>query len=113
MNIADLINDIERLLDSNDGLALSTQAGKLAIELERLLETKADAKHAKNVSYAKEYDKARQTMSMGDAKVYADARKNIEFEKIEALESGIKAVLSTVKSKLDWLKLEHQSGRFD
>ena len=111
--IRKLVDEIESLLDTNDGHALSTQASKLAIHLERILEGKADAKRRKNVSYANEYQLARQTLGVGDAKIIADSKKSTEFEHIESLESGIKAILSTIKSKLDWLKLESQSGRFE
>ena len=111
-NISRLVATIEELLDSNDGHGLSTQAGKLAIQLEHLLEGKADAKRRKNVSYASEYEKARLTMSQGDAKIHADAKKSTHYEKIEALESGIKSILSTVKDKLHWLELESLNKNF-
>ena len=110
--ITRLVGTIETLLDSNDGHALSTQAGKLAICLERLLENKADAKRRKNVSYASEYETARQTLSQGDAKIKADAKKSTEYDHIEAIESGVKSVLSTVKDKLHWLELENLNKGF-
>lgn len=110
--ITRLVSEIESLLSSADGHALSTQAGKLAIHLERLLENKADAKRRKNVSYASEYTKARLTESQGDAKITADAKKSTEYDQIEAIESGIKSILSTVKDKLHWLELENLNKKF-
>lgn len=104
--IQKLVRNIDQLLDMNDGHKLSTQAGKLAIQLEQLLERKAQAKRDKNATYAAEYALQRKTMSQGDAKIYADANKSVDYDNIEALESGIKSVLSTVKDKLHWLELE-------
>lgn len=110
--ITKLVDNINQLLDSNDGYALSTQAAKLAIQLEHLLEGKADAKRLKNTSYAREYEKIRQTESQGDAKIYADAKKDMTYVQIESIESGIKSILSTVKDKLHWLELENLNKKF-
>lgn len=107
-----LVQSINELLESADGHALSTQAAKLAIQLEMLLESKAEAKRAKNISYAKAYEEARQTLSQGDAKISADAKKSTLYDQIEAVESGVKSVLSTVKDKLHWLELENMNKGF-
>lgn len=104
-----LVESIDGLLEANDGHALSNQAAKLAIVLEQILEHKADAKRLKQSTYANEYEKHRQTESQGDAKIYADAKKDVTYDHIEALESGIKSVLSTVKDKLHWLELEYKN----
>lgn len=108
-----LVSQIDKLIDTNDGHALATQAGKLAIQLEYLLENKADSKRRKNVSYANVYETFRtQGLNQGDSKIYADAKKSTDFDNIEAIESGVKSVLSTVKSKLQWLELENQNKDF-
>lgn len=111
-NISRLVDQINGLLEGNDGAALSTQAAKLAIQLEYLLEGKAQAKRKKNATYAVEYERQRLTKSQGDAKVAADAVKDIEYDQIEALESGIKSILSTVKDRLHWLELENLNKGF-
>ena len=110
--IQKLVGQIDNLLDTNSGHALSTQAGKLAIQLEYLLEHKHYAKQIKNKSYAEVYAKERITESQGDAKVYADAKKDATYDRIEAIESGVKSILSTVKDKLKWLELENQNKDF-
>lgn len=111
--ISSQVGLIDKLMETTNGHKLSTQAGKLAILLEQLLEHKADAKKMKNASYAEQYDKYKaQGMSQGDAKVYADAKKDATYEMIEALESGVKSVLSTVKDKLHWLELENFNKNF-
>lgn len=110
--ISQLVAQIDSLIDSNDGKALSNQAAKLAIQLEYLLEHKADAKLLKNKSYAEAYQRERMNESQGDAKVYADAKKDITYDKIESIESGVKSVLSTIKDKLHWLELENQNKGF-
>lgn len=110
-NIGSLVNQIDQMLDTATGHELSNQAAKLAIQLEYLLENKAQAKQNKNATYAASYEQARKTMSQGDAKIFSDAEKDYDFDRIEAIESGVKSVLSTIKSKLDWLKLEqHNKG---
>lgn len=107
-----LTKQINELLDSADGSTLSRQAAKLAIQLEHLLELKADAKRKKLSSYAEVYEKYRQTESQGDAKIYADAKKDMTYDKIDSIESGIKSVLSTVKDRLHWLELENHNKGF-
>jgi hypothetical protein len=110
-SIRTLVGQINVLLDGADGYALSNQAAKLAIQLEQLLEHKSVAKRRAYVSYANSYEHYRDTHSQGDAKIYADAKKDMEYETIASIESGVKSVLSTVKIHLDWLQLESQNKK--
>lgn len=112
LQITNLVQQIDSLLELNNGGALSNQAAKLAIQLEYLLEHKATAKLEKNRSYAELYEVGRKTKSQMDAKVYADSNKDMTYDNIEAIESGVKSVLSTVKDKLHWLELENQNKGF-
>ena len=109
--ISKLIQQIESF-SSNSGYELSNQASKLAIQLEYLLEHKADAKRTKYATYAVEYEKQRLTKSQGDAKISADAKRDMTYDRIEAIESGVKSILSTVKDRLHWLELENLNKGF-
>lgn len=110
--ITALVQQLDDLIDSNDGHRLSTQAAKLALLLENVLEHKANAKRLKLASYAKSYEIQRRQLSQGDAKIAAEPLRDFTYDQIEALESGIKSVLSTIKDKLHWLELENQRKSF-
>jgi len=109
-SIETLRNQLREALEQNNGLLITDIACKMAIWLEELLEEKAQAKARKNIEFAVHYDKHRQKLSQKDAEIQAKADVGgSEYDEIEALESGVKSILSTVKDKLKWLELENQN----
>lgn len=104
-----LRNQLAEAIEQNNGLLITDIAVKIALYLEELLEEKATAKALKNQEYARIYDQYREKLSQKDAEIKAKAEQAYRYDQIEALESGIKSILSTVKDKLKWLELENQN----